>query len=272
MLLRIGILLLLAKSAALAKDITPPFALNQRASALSDLFERYGQGNSSELCANTSIANAMIYLREYRKPAIPLKVPYDQNGGGRTSRYDLIRYFVDLCGSSKSDGTYWSDTGLCVETYFIHSHLKNPNLKIISRGNTGNGGGYDLKADRQTRAITMQDIRNAIDQKYPVLTSIGWYVLGKDKKWKRAGGHMVVIYGYGESQDNTVMVTDPWERYPNANGRYSDPVKLVRLTDSQRQSMRGHDWSLSGAHYKNTDTFKGVLEVVTIPKPGTATW
>jgi hypothetical protein len=242
-----------------ARDLTPPFALSQRAPQLSDLWQSKGHSDSSQLCATTAIANTMYYLKHYRNPPITgLKTPYDQDGGGHTSKYDLVRYFVDLCGTIRDEGTNVNDMSLCLQTYFAHSRV-NASVRTITRWNVG------YMHESHTRAITTRDLRDAIDRQYPVIAAIAWYVQ-RNGIWKPAGGHVVTIYGYDEASETTVMVTDPWRSYPNSSGHYSDRVKLSRIPGSQRESLGGHDWELVAPQY-NQNGVRAVLSMISIPMP-----
>lgn len=242
-----------------ARDLTPPFALNQRAPQLADLWGDRSDSRTSQLCATTAIANTMYWFKHYRQPAISgLRTPYDQNGGGRSSKYDLIRYFVDLCGTFRTKGTYWEDIALCVQTYFAHSKVR-ASVRNISRWSIG------YFNDSEVRAISPRDFTGAIDHGYPLLASIAWYVK-QNGKWVNPAAHVVTVYGYDGESAGTLMITDPWRHYPDSYGRYSDRVRLARIPENERRALGGHDFELLAPHY-NKNGVRAVLTVLSIPMP-----
>lgn len=264
-----------APSWAASVDLTPPFALWQRAPQLSDLWNKKGASNSSSLCAPTATSNALLYLKKYRpKPFPELKMPVDQNGGGRTSTYDFLRYMVDMCNTgttNRRSGTSPADSHLCVQTYFLHSRFENP--LIASMGfDAWPVESQDLPSRIQNRAIELNDIKSALDLKLPVIATLAWFDKGK-KGWRVVGGHVVTIYGYktdsrwgGEKM--LLKVTDPWERYPNKEGTYSDLVELTSLSAQERKEFpKTVRWEFRGKHYRNNATERSILSLITIASP-----
>lgn len=251
------------------KDLTPPFALNQRSTAISDL---YAKKDASQLCVPTAIANAMLYLRKYRKPPFSkLKVPYDQDGGGRTSPYDLVRYLVDLCNTDKNGGTAAADGGLCIATYFLHSGYEKPAVRVVGASQDYEfKNGMNLPYQRLPRAVEPGDIQAGIDHELPLLGRIKWRVKDKQGKWIIRGGHYITIYGYQKgTRGFRVKITDPWNHYPNAKGQYSEWVELRQIPKNDRLGMGTTDkWYLVGdGSYGEKPNYRPTLSAVVLAAP-----
>lgn len=253
-------------------DLTPPFALSQKAPQLRDLWTDGEPGNSN-LCAATSAANELIYLRKFRKtPFENLKVPYDQDGGGRTSSYDFLRYIVDLCNTTRKGGTFVMDSALCMTTYFLHSGYKDPFVRSVGYDLVSRKNGMQLPMKIDKRTIRIQDIQYALQRGLPVHASVGWYKR-TPKGWKWYGGHAVTIYGISidpkfEGHRVLLKITNPWEKYPNAEGKYSDTVEMSELSAKNHELLyKLARWELQGKGFTSDEKKHAVLDAILIASP-----
>jgi hypothetical protein len=205
------------------RPVVHPFLdLYQEDRRFSDLFSNSGK---SMICGPTSLANVLIYLKYNHTPRYE-KILKD-HAPGFTNHEDWVRYLFNLCNTDRAEGTGIDD-------------LENAAKEAIDEGGylTGNifiRGEY-ASIDNQRIAIGPQDLRtfssSSPDTDRGVVLLFGWYSKVKEDgvdKFKRNGGHYVVLAGYDQNNNHVFYVTNPLVDYSSVYPIRYSKITLKRL-------------------------------------------
>jgi hypothetical protein len=183
---------------------TPDFHLFQDSSRLADLRNR---DEVSMICGPTALAHAMRWQRLHRPEGVfpTLSMESDLDRNGRRNSFDLIRHFVEACGTTMTNGTRTGDLGRCAQAYYRHSRFREPITFMVAPN--ASTVFPEATLPRTMRAAgagaldhtpTFGDIRKYLEAGYSVVMSFGWYHRSESgpRRLVREGGHFVNVYGY----------------------------------------------------------------------------
>lgn len=217
------------------KNFAPPFGTDQVHEGFKDLFTAEGDSN---LCFPASLTTALVKQFAFQQsPLTNLKLAGLSPDKTSIDLNLTIRDLATRCNTDRDEGTYIEDGAVCLETLYRESNL-NHEIKLIG---SNLYGPLSPGIEMIERRPEINDITNAIDNGYDVLTIISWSVPNKEeKRWKRTGGHFINIFGYARQtpwKDLVVLyISNPYRLYPAKQEiQIFDSVLLQKL--SSKESM-----------------------------------
>lgn len=211
---------LLVKPLATDKPVVHPLIdFYQFAKDFEDLFSKSGR---SMLCAPSSLANVLVYLKVNHVPKFEkIGAKHDQQ---LKTNGDWVDWLFKLCRTDKETGTYAYDMEDAAKTMIAEGGYGTDNIFLK---------GYWSTNKKQIMSITpaiLKSFSAAPDR--GIVVQFGWYsVVNENNKkiYKRNGGHCVALAGYDALNPNIFYVSNPLVDYSQIYPLRYSKVTLKKL-------------------------------------------